>query len=249
MTQKELTGRIAADRIRVQSTPKPPPGAVERFVALGDCAGIISDVMDELQISTGVIGASVLRPTIPGRIICGPALTVRNIRQRIDPLAGAKATINRMAEFEAHNLSEDGDVLVVQGVLGISNMGGLSAQTGKRQGQRGAIVMGGVRDIPHSRSVDYPIWSSEITPATGKWRLETVEINGVIEIFGVRVAAGDLVLADDTGVCFIPREQIMPVLDLCEKKARSEHDLGKAIDGGLAVPKIFPPPPEDATRR
>jgi 4-hydroxy-4-methyl-2-oxoglutarate aldolase len=246
MAQKILTGRIAADSIKIQSTPKPPQGAVERFMALGGCTGIVSDVMDEMQIPSSVIGASVLRPTIPGRLICGPALTVRNIRQRSDPLAGAKARVNKMAEFEAHNLSEEGDVLVVQGVLGTSNMGGISALTGKRQGQRGAIVMGGVRDIPHSRSIDYPIWSSEITPATGKWRLETVEINGPIEIFSVRVAAGDLVLADDTGVCFIPREHILAVLELCEKKISSENDLCEAIDGGLTVPKIFPPSKSEA---
>ncbi|HEY6995481.1 MAG TPA: hypothetical protein VH397_17370 [Xanthobacteraceae bacterium] len=37
-----------------------------------------------------------------------------------------------------------------------------------------------------------------------EWRLETVEINGAIQIGGVRVYAGDLVVADDTGVCFHP---------------------------------------------
>ena len=115
MADKKLTGRIAADRIRMQSTPKPPAGAVERFLKLGDCTGVISDVMDELGIPAGVIGASVLKPTMPGRVICGPALTVRNIHQRADALAGARASVNKMAEFEAHNLAEDGDVLVIQG--------------------------------------------------------------------------------------------------------------------------------------
>jgi hypothetical protein len=55
MVDKKLTGRIAADRIRMQSTPKPPLGTVERFLALGDCSGIISDVMDELGIPAGVV--------------------------------------------------------------------------------------------------------------------------------------------------------------------------------------------------
>src|SRR4051812_6431581 len=137
MVNKKLTGRIAADRIRMQSTPKPPAGAVERFLKLGDCTGIISDVMDELRIPAGVVGASVLKPTMPGRVICGPALTVRNIRQRSDALTGAKAGVNRMAEFEAHNLAEDGDILVIQGVAAMSNMGGISAMTGKRAGERG----------------------------------------------------------------------------------------------------------------
>jgi regulator of RNase E activity RraA len=238
MVDKKLTGRIAADRIRMQSTPKPPSGAVERFLALGDCSGIISDVMDELGIPAGIVGASTLKPTIPGQVICGPALTVRNIAQRVDPLAGARASLNKMAEFEAHNLAEDGDVLVIEGVAGMSNMGGISALTGKRAGERGSIVMGGIRDIPHSRSLGYPIWASEITPITGKWRLETVEINGTVMIGDVRVAAGDLVVADDTGVCFIPGDKIMPVLELCEKKARAEEIRCQAIENGIPVPEI-----------
>ena len=222
----------------MQSTPKPPSGAVERFLALGDCTGIISDVMDELGIPAGIVGASTLKPTMPGQVICGPALTVRNIAQRVDALAGAQASLNKMAEFEAHNLAEDGDVLVIEGVSGMSNMGGISALTGKRAGERGAIVMGGVRDMPHSRSIGYPIWASEITPVTGKWRLETVEINGTVMIGDVRVAAGDLVVADDTGVCFIPGDKIMPVLELCEKKARAEEIRCQAIENGIPVPEI-----------
>ena len=238
MVNKKLTGRIAPDRIRMQSTPKPPSGAVERFLALGDCSGIISDVMDELGIPAGIVGASTLKPTMPGQVICGPALTVRNIAQRVDALAGARASLNKMAEFEAHNLAEDGDVLVIEGVPGMSNMGGISSLTGKRAGERGSIVMGGVRDIPHSRSLGYPIWASEITPITGKWRLETVEINGTVMIGNVQVAAGDLVVADDIGVCFIPGDKIMPVLEQCEKKARAEEIRCQAIENGIPVPEI-----------
>ena len=235
---KRLTGRIAAEKIKLMAVPRPPQGAVERLIALGDASGIISDTMDELGIISGVIGASVLKPTISGRTVVGPALTVRNIPQRADPIEGARQHVNRMAEFEAHNLAQQGDVLVIQGVANVSNMGGISAQTGKRQGEIGAIVEGGVRDVAHSRAIGYPIWASDITPATGKWRLETVEINGPIEIGGVRVAPGDLVVADDTGVCFIPRDLVLEVLDAAEQKAKAEATRCKAIDNGIPVPDI-----------
>jgi 4-hydroxy-4-methyl-2-oxoglutarate aldolase len=238
---KRLTGRIARERIRLMETPRPPDGAVVRFLALGDPTGIVSDVMDELGIPAGVIGASVLKPTIPGTSIVGPALTLRNIAQRQDPLAGARTGVSKMAEFEAHNLARAGDVLVIQGVASMSNMGGISAQTGKRQGEIGAIVMGGVRDLAHSRAVKYPIWAKDFTPVTGKWRLETVEINGEIVIEGVRVMPGDLVVADDTGVCFIPRDHILEVLEACEKKAKAEEDRCKAIDAGVPVPEFANP--------
>jgi regulator of RNase E activity RraA len=239
MSGKKLTGRIAADRIRMQSTPKPPAGAVERFLALGECTSLISDVMDDLGIAEGAIGASTLKPTLPGKLIVGPALTVRNIARRVDPFVAAKNNQNGMAEFEAHNLAEDGDVLVISGVSGASNMGGISSYTAQRQGERGAIVMGGVRDVRHSRSIGYPIWASEITPITGKWRLETVEINGEIQMGDVRVNPGDLVVADDTGVVFIPRDQVMPVLELCEKKKKAEDVRIDAITKGVPVPVFY----------
>jgi 4-hydroxy-4-methyl-2-oxoglutarate aldolase len=236
--EKRLTGRIARDRIRLMAVPRPPEGVVERFMALGDPSGVVSDAMDELGVPPGVIGASVLKPTIPGTTIVGPALTVRNILQRVNPLDGARTHANKMAEFEAHNLATPGDVLVVQGVANISNMGGISAQTGKRQGERGAIVMGGVRDVAHSRAVGYPIWSTDITPATGKWRIETVEINGEVQLGEVRVSPGDLVVADDTGVCFIPRDYILEVLEAAEKKSSAEAVRCQAIDDGIPVPDI-----------
>jgi 4-hydroxy-4-methyl-2-oxoglutarate aldolase len=54
---KRLTGRIAAENIKLMAVPRAPQGVVERLIALGDPTGIISDTMDELGIPSGVIGA------------------------------------------------------------------------------------------------------------------------------------------------------------------------------------------------
>jgi regulator of RNase E activity RraA len=234
MAEKKLTGKIMRERIRLMETPPSPKGVIDGFRALGDASGIVSDAMDELGM-TGVIGASVLKPTIPGACVVGPALTVRNIVQREHVYETARRHVNKMAEFEAHNLARPGDILVIDGVTGISNMGGISAQTGKRQGEAGAIVFGGVRDVGHSRRVGYPVWATEVTPATGKWRIETVEINGEIVIGGTRVAPGDIVLADDTGVCFIPKARAAEVLELAKQKFAAEDAKCKAIDAGVPV--------------
>src|SRR5258707_12769033 len=98
VAEKRLTGRIAAENIKLMAVPRPPQGAVERFLALGDPTGIIADNMDELGIPPGVISASVLRPTMPGKTIVGPALTLRNILQRIDPLQGGRDHAHRTAD-------------------------------------------------------------------------------------------------------------------------------------------------------
>mgnify|MGYP003580370271 FL=1 len=234
MAERKLTGKIMRERIRLMETPRPPEGIIEGYRALGDASGLISDVMDELGI-TGIVGASVLKPTIAGSCIVGPALTVRNIVQREHVYEAARRHVNKMAEFEAHNLALPGDVVVVDGVAGISNMGGISAQTGKRQGEAGAVVFGGVRDIAHSRRIGYPVWSTEVTPVTGKWRIQTVEINGEVVVAGMRVAPGDIVFADDTGVCFIPRERAADVLSLARQKSAAEEAKCNAIDAGVSV--------------
>jgi 4-hydroxy-4-methyl-2-oxoglutarate aldolase len=230
----KLTGKISPDRIRSVRTPRPPPRLVEGFKSIADATSVISDIMDELGI-TGAIGASVLKPTIATAAMIGPALTVRNILQREHVYETARAHINRMAEFEAHNLASPGDVVVIDGVPGTSNMGGISAQTGKRQGEVGAIVHGGIRDVGHSRRVNYPIWATEFTPVTGKWRIETVEINGDIQIAGVRVSPGDIVVADETGVCFIPIARAPEVLERALQKATFESKKCDAIEAGVAV--------------
>jgi 4-hydroxy-4-methyl-2-oxoglutarate aldolase len=236
--EQRLTGRIAPERIRLWKTPRPPEGAVERFLAVGDPTGVVADAMDELGLPLTVIGSSVLRPTIPGTTMVGPALTLRNVLQQNDPRDGVGNRVNRKAEFEAHNLASQGDVLVIQGVAHVSNLGGISALTGKRQGEAGAVVMGGIRDIAHSRVVGYPVWSSDISPVPGKWRLETVEINGAVEIGGFRVEPGDLVVADDSGLCFIPRDRILDVLELVERYEKAEESRCRAIVGGAAVADI-----------
>ena len=69
-------------------------------------------------------------------------------------------------------------------------------------------------------------------------QIETVQINGPVQIGEVRVAAGDLVVADDTGVCFIPRDVVLEVLDAAEQKAKAEAVRCKAIDDGVPVPDI-----------
>lgn len=234
MSERKHTGKIALERIRLMAVPRPPAGLIEGFRSLGDASGIVSDIMDELGI-VGAVAASRLAPTIAGARLVGSALTVRNVPLNQHPYEAAQAKVNKMAEFEAHNLAQPGDVLVIEGVPGISNMGGISAQTGKRQGEEGAIVSGGIRDVEHSQRVGYPVWASEVTPITGKWRIETVEINGDVDIHGVRVSPGDIVLADSTGVCFVPLDKAPQVLELALKKHAAEGRKCLLIEQGVAV--------------
>ena len=138
--------------------------------------------------------------------IVGPAVTVRNVPQELDPLQSVTGNDNRMTEIEGINAGDPGDVLVIQGLRDTSNMGGIMASLAKRQGLAGAVVDGGVRDVGQSRRIGFPVWSRDVSPITGKWRCVTVEVNGTVNVAGIAVRPGDLVIADETGTCFVPQQ-------------------------------------------
>jgi len=236
---KTPLGKIPREAIRLLELPRLPRDVVEGFKVLVDLTGTISDAMDQLGI-VGVVPAYVLPPVTPGTRVVGPAVTVRNI-QRVAQIHKA-ATVdknNTQGETEAHNLAEPGDVLVIQGVMGCSNMGGQSATIAKRQGFIGAIVDATVRDPDGYRSMDWPVWCKGFTPITGKWRMETVEVNGIVEICGVQVRPGDLVCADEAGVAFVPRTRATDVLEIARQIDSGDTKRKADIDRGVSVSDLI----------
>jgi 4-hydroxy-4-methyl-2-oxoglutarate aldolase len=207
---------------------------LEAFRNLGDLTGTVSDVLDQLGIA-GAVPAAVLKPSDPKARMVGRALTVLN-RARRESVPEAVATKKSgLGEINAHRIARPGDVLVIQGVPNVSSLGGTSATVGKRQGQIGAVVDGGVRDIDHSRAIGYPVWSSSVTPITGKWRVETIGINVAVVIAGASVRPGDVVLADECGVCFIPENRAAEVLAIAQRWTAWEEDRLKKLDAGIPL--------------
>jgi len=226
---KQTLGKLAADAFGMLDLPALPRDVLDGYRALPDLTGIVSDAMDELGI-VGAIPFAVLRPADPKARLVGRALTVRNIAPGVAVPDKVKAGVSGLGEIEAHNLAEPGDVLVVQGVDQVSNLGGISATIGRRRGEIGAIVDGGARDVDHSRGIGYPIWSKSVSPITGKWQVETAAINKPVAICGIAVHPGDLVLADETGVCFVPAACAAEVLQLPEVFPRDRYDDNRRND-------------------
>jgi len=240
-TEKPLTGKIPRERIGALELPRLQQDVLAFFRNLQDLSGVVSDALDELGIA-GAIPSSVLKPTDAKARLCGPALTVLN-RPLGLPLAKAvQANVSRLGEIEAHNLAAGGDVLVIQGVEGISSMGAISASIGKRQGEAGAVVDGAVRDMAHSRGIGYPVWCKGASPITGKWRIETVAINVPVAICGVPVKPGDLVVADEVGVCFVPHERAAEVLAAVRRILDYEEERMRQIAAGVSVPDLAKAP-------
>ena len=232
-TEKKLLGKVPPEAVRMLDIPRLPQEVLDGYAQLVDLTGTTSDAMDSLGL-TGAIPASVLAPTLPGKRIVGQAVTVRNAERQQSIFKSASEGINRMGETEAYNLAESGDVIVIEGLTGCSNMGGQSATMAHRQGCAGAVIDGSFRDPDASRELGFPIWSRGPTQITGKWRLETIEVNGRVHIAGISANAGDLVVADEAGICIIPREQAAAVLEVCRKidagDTRRKNDIAAGVD-------------------
>ena len=229
---KNPLGKLAPAAIGMMELPRLESAILSRYRALGDLTGTTSDALDECDIA-GVVPGSLLKPTDAGARIVGQAITVLN------RLVSARRKVSGLADIEAHNLAEPGDVLVVQGVPNVSSMGGVSASVGKRQGEAGAIVDGAVRDIDHSRSIGYPIWCSSVSPITGKWRIETMAVNDPVHIAGIEVRPGDLVVADECGVCFVPYARAAEVLAIAERLAASEKVRLQSLAAGIPLAEFL----------
>ncbi|MEP9377815.1 RraA family protein [Aquabacter sp. CN5-332] len=229
--RKQLLGKVPPEAVRRMEIERLPREVVEGFARLVDLTGTVSDSMDNLGL-TGTIPASVLPPASPGKRVAGQAITVRNVERQTRDFPAAQEGRNLMGEQEAYNLAEPGDVVVIEGIFGVSNMGGQSATLAHRQGCAGAVIDGSYRDPDASRELGFPIWARGVTPITGKWRLETVEINGRVRIAGFSVEAGDLVLADDAGIVFVPFAHAAAVLKEAQRIDAADTRRKQDIEGG-----------------
>lgn len=220
--------------------PMPAPvemDVIARFQALDDLSATVADALDALGIN-GCVGSSTLLPTLPNERIVGRAITLRNAPGRVDTYKAVTDGNWLMAEVHAVEVAQPGDVVVVSGLPEVSNMGGIVAALARRGEIAGAVVDGAVRDVGQSRRRGFPIWTRDITPRTGKWRGTSVEINGTISLAGVTVEAGDLVVADETGVCFIPHALIDEVIARCEAIDSKEAKMFADIADGLPMSDV-----------
>ncbi len=140
MPDQQTLGKLPRDAIRLFALPQLVPGSIEGFKALVDLTGTISDAIHKLGL-VGIVPAFEMPPLNNGKRIVGPALTVHNIRHSTQIHKAAIDKTSGPAETGAHNLATAGDVLVMQGVMGCSNMGGQSATLSRREGCIGAIAI------------------------------------------------------------------------------------------------------------
>lgn len=235
-----IWGGVPADSIKKIKFNRIEKWIIEDFLALDELTGTVSDVLDTLGIN-GAIPASYLAPLIPSTRIAGTAITLRSIPERKTATQGlADKDYIRMATRDTHYLAEPGDIMVADfgGNVDVSNMGGQSVAVAQSRGVVGAIINGAVRDVPSFRKRRFPVWSRGTTPITGKCRMQAIEINGAVTLHDVLVEPGDLIVADDSGVCVIPADKAEYVLEKCQSIIQEEEVMRNLIDQEVPISEL-----------
>lgn len=180
-----------------------------------------------------------------GRRLVGRARTCRYLTRRGPVAAPDPAARRQSAEIALIESLVPGDVFCVDalGAPTAGIIGDILATRIKARGALAAVINGAVRDTPYIKEVGLPVYAAAMHPAASNRDVIAVDYDRPVNMAGVQVLPGDVILADDEGVLAMPLDLAEQVAAQGPAKEHLELWIRDKIAAGGSVHDYYPPNP------
>jgi 4-hydroxy-4-methyl-2-oxoglutarate aldolase len=214
--------------------------ALARLADFGTCT--VSDALDTLGLQGVVTGlAPVTLPCrISGRVITVELAPAPGTAPQAQAAPGAPAGRRHIATA-AIEAAGTGEIIVIAagGSTAAPGWGGLLSLAAVTRGVGGVIVDGACRDVDEARELGLPIYARACVPRTARGRLVETRWNHPVRVAGITVAPGSLVVADSSGVVFVPAGHAEAVAAAASEIAEREAAMARRIQAGEPVSQVM----------
>lgn len=188
----------------------------------------VADVMDEMGLLRQTLPPTI-QPLSPGTRVAGYAFPARGRPRKNGP----RDEVIRRFLGMLGDVPRD-SVLVIQANDNVAaHFGELSAESLRARKVRGAVIDGSTRDAASIVRLGFPTFVRFRTPQDSLPRWQVTDWGQPVTIGGVRVALGDVIVADLDGVVVVPRKVAHDVLLRCEKLVGTENKVRAAVKRGV----------------